>query len=196
MTDNDQNIQNDAPNQGAQGQFHGDVNTGTQQDVSGERAVGIGGDANAPVTTGDQNTVASQSVTAGGNVENVRQVTVGAGGTYIEKREQPTPHQLRAPVPDFVGRAQEIDQLTDALTGGSGATICGVRGMGGIGKTELALVVANQLAEQFPDGQIVVELFGASNPLTPERAVPERSFWCELYLVYTRRIALECRSIW
>jgi hypothetical protein len=50
MPDNDQNIQNDAPNQGAQGQFHGDVNTGTQQDVSGERAVGIGGDTNAPVT--------------------------------------------------------------------------------------------------------------------------------------------------
>jgi hypothetical protein len=37
MTDDEQqNIQNDAPNQGAQGQFHGDVNTGTQQDVSGE----------------------------------------------------------------------------------------------------------------------------------------------------------------
>jgi hypothetical protein len=81
MTDNDQNTQNDAPNQGAQGQFYSDVNTGTQQDVSGERAVGIGGDANAPVTTGDQNTVASQSVTAGGNVKNVRQVTMGAGAT-------------------------------------------------------------------------------------------------------------------
>jgi hypothetical protein len=35
------------------------------------------------------------------------------------------------------------------------------------------MVVANQLAEQFPDGQIVVELFGASNPLAPERAVQE-----------------------
>jgi len=174
MTDNDQNIQNDAPNQGAQGQFHGDVNTGTQQDVSGERAVGIGGDANAPVTTGDQNTVANQGVTAGGNVKNVRQVTVGAGGTYIEGREQPTPHQLRAPVADFVGREQEIAELRQALTAGDrAAAICGVRGMGGIGKTELAMVVANQLAEQFPDGQIVVELFGASNPLTPERAVQE-----------------------
>jgi hypothetical protein len=174
MTDNDQNIQNDAPNQGAQGQFHGDVNTGTQQDVSGERAVGIGGDANAPVTTGDQNTVANQGVTAGGNVKNVRQVTMGAGGTYIEGREQPTPHQLRAPVADFVGREQEIAELRQALTAGDqAAAICGVRGMGGIGKTELAMVVANQLAEQFPDGQIVVELFGASNPLTPERAVQE-----------------------
>jgi hypothetical protein len=174
MTDNDQNIQNDAPNQGAQGQFHGDVNTGTQQDVSGERAVGIGGDSNAPVTTGDQNTVANQSVTAGGNVENVRQVSVGAGGTYIEGREQPTPHQLRAPVADFVGREQEIAELRQALTAGDrAAAICGVRGMGGIGKTELAMIVANQLAEQFPDGQIVVELFGASNPLTPERAVQE-----------------------
>jgi hypothetical protein len=174
MTDDQQNIQNDAPNQGAQGQFHGDVNTGTQQDVSGERAVGIGGDANAPVTTGDQNTVASQSVTAGGNVENVRQVTMGAGATYIEGREQPMPHQLRAPVADFVGREQEIAELRQALTAGDrAAAICGVRGMGGIGKTELAMVVANQLAEQFPDGQIVIEVFGATNPLTPERAVQE-----------------------
>jgi tetratricopeptide (TPR) repeat protein len=87
----------------------------------------------------------------------------------------PTPeqrrHQLRAPVGDFVGREREIDRLTGALTGGSGAAICGLRGMGGIGKTELALVVANQLAAQFSDGQIVVELFGASNPITPEAAL-------------------------
>jgi hypothetical protein len=82
------------------------------------------------------------------------------------------PHQLRAPVGDFVGREQEIDRLTGALTTGeSAAAICGLRGMGGIGKTELALVVANQIKEQFPDGQIVVELFGASNPITPEAAL-------------------------
>jgi hypothetical protein len=87
----------------------------------------------------------------------------------------PTPeqrlHQLRAPVPDFVGRAKEITDLTAALTGGSGATICGLRGMGGIGKTELALLVAHRLKEHFPDGQLVVELFGASNPVSPEAAL-------------------------
>jgi hypothetical protein len=122
MTDEQQNIQNDAPNQGAQGQFHGDV-------------------------------------TAGGNVKNVRQVTIGAGGTYIEGREQPAPHHLRAPVADFVGHEQEIAELHQALTAGDrAAAICGVRGMGGIGKTELAYVVVHRLAAHFPDAQLVTVL--------------------------------------
>jgi len=93
--------------------------------------------------------------------------SIGAAPTPTRQR-----HQLRAPVGDFVGREQEIDQLTGALTAGANAAaICGVRGMGGIGKTELALVVANHLADRFPDGQIVVELFGASNPIAPEAAL-------------------------
>jgi tetratricopeptide (TPR) repeat protein len=171
MTDDQQNIQNDAPNQGAQGQFHGDVNTGTQQDVSGERAVGIGGDANAPVTTGDQNTVTN----IGHSNQSIQSNQYNIGGDAHFQENQPSkPHQLRAPVADFVGREQKMAALRQTLTAGDRAVaICGVRGMGGIGKTELAMVVANQLTEQFPDGQVVVELFGASNPLTPERAVQE-----------------------
>jgi tetratricopeptide (TPR) repeat protein len=88
----------------------------------------------------------------------------------------PTPeqrlHQLRAPVADFVGREQEIEQITQALVAdNSAATVVGIRGMGGIGKTELALVVAHRVREQFPDAQLVVELFGASNPVTPEASL-------------------------
>jgi hypothetical protein len=81
MCNEQQNIQNDAPNQGAQGQFHGDVNTGTQQDVSGERAVGIGGDANAPVTTGNQNTVANATVQDDNSGQNIGANTGGANQT-------------------------------------------------------------------------------------------------------------------
>jgi tetratricopeptide (TPR) repeat protein/transcriptional regulator with XRE-family HTH domain len=85
-------------------------------------------------------------------------------------------HQLRAPVGDFVGREREIAQLVEvvrrAIGSGAVAAISGVRGMGGIGKTELAYVVAHQLALDFPDAQIVVELRGASNqPLTPIQAL-------------------------
>jgi hypothetical protein len=82
-------------------------------------------------------------------------------------------HQLRAPVGDFVGREQEIDQLIQALTkaGGAAAAISGVRGMGGIGKTELAYKVADQLKQAFPDAQLVVKLHGASSPITPEQAL-------------------------
>jgi tetratricopeptide (TPR) repeat protein len=101
-------------------------------------------------------------------VQGVNQGTVNIHAPTPEQRL----HQLRAPVADFVGRAQAIAELRQALTAGDGAaTVIGIRGMGGIGKTELAMVVANQLAEQFPDGQIVVELFGASNPVSAEAAL-------------------------
>ncbi|HKP52495.1 MAG TPA: tetratricopeptide repeat protein [Chloroflexia bacterium] len=84
-------------------------------------------------------------------------------------------HQLRAPVADFVGRESEIDQLVQALseaTRSGVAAISGARGMGGIGKSELAFAVAQRLMNTFPDAQLLIELRGASdNPLTPEQAL-------------------------
>lgn len=77
----------------------------------------------------------------------------------------PSPrHQLRAPVSDFVGREKQINDLLAALrTGGQSntASISGISGLGGIGKTELALVVAAHLAAEYPDAQLLVELHGA-----------------------------------
>jgi hypothetical protein len=98
------------------------------------------------------------------------------GPQIVQPALAPALHQLRAPVRDFVGREQEIDQLVQALStaaiSGTAATISGVRGMGGIGKTELAHVVAHRLKDIFPDAQLVVELRGASNnPATPEQAL-------------------------
>jgi hypothetical protein len=99
-------------------------------------------------------------------------------GTFITVQPPvslaPALHQLRAPVNDFVGREQEIDQLVEALTnaGGAAAAISGVRGMGGIGKTELAYTVAQRLSEHFPDAQLLIELRGvSSSPLTAEQAL-------------------------
>ena len=86
-----------------------------------------------------------------------------------------TTHHLRAPIGDFVGRSLEIATLRDALLQAlqnGGAAICGVQGMGGIGKTELAYQVAHELRVAFPDAQIVIELRGASpTPLTPVQAL-------------------------
>jgi hypothetical protein len=84
-----------------------------------------------------------------------------------------TPYQLRAPVADFVGREQELERLVETLQHAkrTGATLI-LRGMGGLGKTELAYAVAQQLADEFPDGQLLLELRGSTDtPLSAEQAL-------------------------
>jgi tetratricopeptide (TPR) repeat protein len=85
-------------------------------------------------------------------------------------------HQLRPPVADFVGRESEAARLTaalqTALERGSGAVISGLYGMGGIGKTELAYLLAHRLRAAVPDAQIVLNLRGSSAaPLSPVQAL-------------------------
>jgi len=84
------------------------------------------------------------------------------------------PHQIPPPPRDFKGREDEIRDILSSFE--KGATITGLRGMGGIGKTALALVLAEKIKSQFPDGQIFVDMRGTSNnpdlpPLTPEDAM-------------------------
>ena len=63
-----------------------------------------------------------------------------------------------------MGREEEIATLMAAYKGaGQGAMIVGARGMAGVGKTELAKVLANRLKDHFPDGQIFFNLRGASD---------------------------------
>jgi tetratricopeptide (TPR) repeat protein len=73
-------------------------------------------------------------------------------------------HQLRAPVGDFVGREKEIDELLATLRGGASAAISGISGMGGIGKTELAFYVAENLRDDYPDAQLVLDMLGTDDP--------------------------------
>jgi len=81
-------------------------------------------------------------------------------------------HQLPADLADFTGREGEVRELVALLGGGGGATISAIGGMGGVGKTALAVHVAHQVAERYPDGQIVVEMGGTSEqPLTPLEAM-------------------------
>ena len=87
-------------------------------------------------------------------------------------------HQLPPSPADFTGREAELAQLTLKMQPG-GVTISGVRGMGGIGKTALALVLAHRLAPQYPDAQIFLDLRGTSpQPLTASEAMAHviRSF--------------------
>ncbi len=85
------------------------------------------------------------------------------------------PSQLPADIPDFTGRTEQVEYLydlfCDVLDGhaGTGAVVISlVAGAGGLGKTTLAVHVAHRLRTRFPDGQLYVNLRGASNqPATP-----------------------------
>lgn len=80
-------------------------------------------------------------------------------------------HQLPPPVADFTGREEEIEELLTAVAVG-GATISGLQGQGGVGKTALAVKVAERLAPSFPDAQISIDLLGVSKkPLAAGEAM-------------------------
>ncbi len=72
------------------------------------------------------------------------------------------PRQLPAGVRHFVGRAHELARLTEMLATrpGEPVLISAINGIGGVGKTALALRWAHQVADRFPDGQLYVDLRG------------------------------------
>jgi tetratricopeptide (TPR) repeat protein len=118
-------------------------------------------------TTSTVTTSGVRGVGIGGNVTNSKIYT----GDIIEAPDPVTTslHQLRAPLGDFVGRKPEIDTLINALRRESRACITGISGMGGIGKTELALLVAERLRDDYPDAQFFINLQGTdANPRSPQ----------------------------
>jgi tetratricopeptide (TPR) repeat protein/transcriptional regulator with XRE-family HTH domain len=95
----------------------------------------------------------------------------GAGG------EQIVPRQLPGPVRQFVGRDSEIAVLTSLLDSAGSApaalVISAIGGTAGVGKTALAIHWAHQIAGQFPDGQLYVNLRGydPDEPVTASDAL-------------------------
>jgi DNA-binding SARP family transcriptional activator/tetratricopeptide (TPR) repeat protein len=76
-------------------------------------------------------------------------------------RAVPVPKQLPPDVADFTGRVDEAERIVDLLDGTSPrARVVLITGQGGIGKTTLAVHAAHRLAENYPDGQLFVDLHG------------------------------------
>ncbi|MFE2263522.1 AfsR/SARP family transcriptional regulator [Streptomyces griseosporeus] len=81
------------------------------------------------------------------------------------------PAQLPATVPDFTGRSSFVRELSEILSSAEGKVmaVSALAGIGGVGKTTLAVHVAHQARSAFPDGQLYVDLQGAG----PRAAEPE-----------------------
>jgi tetratricopeptide (TPR) repeat protein len=81
-----------------------------------------------------------------------------------------TPSSLPRDVPEFTGRAEEVAKIYALLGGTTHQTdpVVVIEGMGGVGKTSLAVHIAHQLAPDYPDGQYFIDLngFGPSQATT------------------------------
>jgi tetratricopeptide (TPR) repeat protein/transcriptional regulator with XRE-family HTH domain len=85
------------------------------------------------------------------------------------------PLQLPAGIRHFTGRLAELERLAGLAAQVSRATpaaggtvvITAIDGMAGIGKTALAVHAAHHLADQFPDGQLFLDLHGYTQGYEP-----------------------------
>ena len=86
------------------------------------------------------------------------------------------PSQLPPDIPDFSGRTKLVEEIVDALhrSPGQAVAICALAGIGGVGKTTLAVHCAHEVRGAFPDGQLYLDLRGAgTNPVDPAAALAE-----------------------
>ena len=79
-----------------------------------------------------------------------------------------TPGNLRPAVTSFIGRESDLVEVEAALHEHQLVTLTGV---GGVGKTRLALEVAAHLADEFPDGVWLFELAAVGDPAAVPDAV-------------------------
>ncbi|MBE1582855.1 BTAD domain-containing putative transcriptional regulator [Nonomuraea angiospora] len=74
----------------------------------------------------------------------------------------PVPAELPADLVSFTGRGAELARAYETLraTESGGPRICQITGLGGVGKSSLAIHIAHAVAGDFPDGQLYINLHG------------------------------------
>lgn len=86
----------------------------------------------------------------------------------------PVPSQLPPDDSAFVGRAEEFEQIMSTAATAGSPRMMSIVGIGGVGKTTLAVRAGHRLREMFPDGQVYLDLRGFDvrhPPLSPAAAI-------------------------
>jgi DNA-binding SARP family transcriptional activator/tetratricopeptide (TPR) repeat protein len=94
---------------------------------------------------------------------------------YRRANSEPQPNTLPADIGDFVGRTEEIRQLMHE-TAPERHPVRVIEGMGGVGKTALAIHVGHLMAARYPDAQLYLSFQAhdqVREPLDPADALRE-----------------------
>jgi tetratricopeptide (TPR) repeat protein len=86
-----------------------------------------------------------------------------------EKPPISRPPFIPDPPSNFTGRYEELKELQAQFD--AGKTIIALHGFGGVGKTALSLKLVESIKDRYPDGQIMVDMRGTTNPISPMEAM-------------------------
>ncbi|UYM06809.1 tetratricopeptide repeat protein [Solicola gregarius] len=86
------------------------------------------------------------------------------------------PHQLPARIRGFVGRDDQLSDMDRVLTRSSGqpdGAVLALHGPAGAGKTTLAVHWAHHVRDEFPDGELFLDLrgYGPGDPMSTEQSL-------------------------
>jgi tetratricopeptide (TPR) repeat protein len=104
--------------------------------------------------------------------------TRSAARVSLRRKKPPRSSTLPRDIDDFTGRRHEVSLLLTmierAVSGGRSIGVYSVEGIGGVGKTSLAVHIAHRLAKSYPDGTLFIDLRAhveGQTPVAPSEAL-------------------------
>jgi hypothetical protein len=81
--------------------------------------------------------------------ETLQEVLQEVLGELLKSLQKQISSNVPIASPNFVGREKELEEIYAKLQGGQGVSVCAVEGMGGLGKSELALQYAQRYRQEY-----------------------------------------------